>query len=74
VSGDALDGYRLRSDTCFRCFATGVHLVMTGRVELGTRDEEAFVFHCMPCFALAEAERRLPGRAAITGPAEEAAS
>jgi hypothetical protein len=47
---------------------------MTGRVELGTRDEEAFVFHCMPCFALAEAERRLPGRAAITGPAEEAAS
>jgi hypothetical protein len=51
---------RLPGNACFGCRATDVRLVMTGRVMLGTRDEEAYILHCEPCLTLIEAARRRP--------------
>jgi hypothetical protein len=48
---------RLRSDACFRCSATDVHLVMTGRVILGS-GQESPILQCEPCFDLTEAARQ----------------
>ncbi|MDF3292951.1 MULTISPECIES: hypothetical protein [Streptomyces] len=47
-----IDLFRLRNDTCFRCFATGVRLTMTGLT-----GEQAPVLHCELCRALSEAAR-----------------
>ncbi|MEU1627373.1 hypothetical protein ABZ746_19005 [Streptomyces sp. NPDC020096] len=51
-----IDLFRLRNDTCFRCFATGVHLVMTGLLTHSS-GEQAPILHCELCYAISEAAR-----------------
>ncbi len=47
-----IDLFRLRNDTCFRCFATGVRLTVTC-----SAGDQSPVLHCELCHALSEAAR-----------------
>ncbi|GAA1903505.1 hypothetical protein [Streptantibioticus ferralitis] len=51
-----IDLFRLRNDTCSRCFATGVRLVMTGPIA-HSPGEQAPILHCELCHAISEAAR-----------------